>query len=574
MRLIQVLMLCGGMSLLAVGIVSYMTIRMIQNNRLLDSMRIYVDQMTQNTDNAYFDILNIASQMGPNGLIGTVLETYLDANDKYEKYMGQKSLRTELIRLGYINLKLVGANYFDSAKGTPIVRHLTFRDVGKSYIGNPEILQSAGNRIHSIHLSKLSNPQTFVCSAERRDSFGTGNLVDTYVEIEVPTDLTGHSEKKGPYTILQMDEKGLVKFSNNPVIVQGQRLSVGGMDRSSYKVIEREGFKILLYRSKIGYVNGVAVPDNLYKKDVNRWWGKIFFVIIGTFCIFLISVVYLYRLVCIPLNSFRKQMIRIGTGQFDEGRKAFEIEEFDSLMQEIDQMRNQIENLIHGIVEKEKNIQRTSYEKLLYQINPHFLLNTLNSVQWMAQMKKQKEIGDFVQKLKVLLAYNLGKEGAATTLREEIRILEKYVALQQVRYDFIFEINVEEGKYLDQPTVRMLLQPLVENAIRYGLGDEERIRMQVFRDKKRSYTVITIQDSGQGLSEREIREINEPFDYDVESRETENRGIGLRYVKAVLSSFYEGETSLFVNSKKGEGTKITILLPFSTDEGRERGEQK
>ena len=75
MRLIQVLMLCGGMSLLAVGIVSYMTIRMIQNNRLLDSMRIYVDQMTQNTDNAYFDILNIASQMGPNGLIGTVLET-------------------------------------------------------------------------------------------------------------------------------------------------------------------------------------------------------------------------------------------------------------------------------------------------------------------------------------------------------------------------------------------------------------------------------------------------------------------------------------------------------------------
>ena len=92
---------------MAVGIVSYMTIRMIQNNRLLDSMRIYVDQMTQNTDNAYFDILNIASQMGPNGLIGTVLETYLDANDKYEKYMGQKSLRTELIRLGYINLKLV-----------------------------------------------------------------------------------------------------------------------------------------------------------------------------------------------------------------------------------------------------------------------------------------------------------------------------------------------------------------------------------------------------------------------------------------------------------------------------------
>ena len=65
-----------------------------------------------------------------------------------------------------------------------------------------------------------------------------------------------------------------------------------------------------------------------------------------------------------------------------------------------------------------------------------------------------------------------------------------------------------------------------------------------------------------GLTQEEIDEINQPFDYDWEYRKNENRGIGLRYVKAMLESFYDGQTSLFVNSRKGIGTRITILLPI------------
>ena len=65
-----------------------------------------------------------------------------------------------------------------------------------------------------------------------------------------------------------------------------------------------------------------------------------------------------------------------------------------------------------------------------------------------------------------------------TTLRTEIDIVKDYIALEQMRYDFVIEMNVEEGRYLEQPTVRMLLQPLVENAIRYGLGDDEKITIQ------------------------------------------------------------------------------------------------
>ena len=138
-------------------------------------------------------------------------------------------------------------------------------------------------------------------------------------------------------------------------------------------------------------------------------------------------------------------MIQVGNGSLQEAEQEYEIKEFDDLMHEVEQMKEQIRNLIDDVVEKEKSIQRTEYEKLLYQINPHFLLNTLNSVQWMARMSRQDNITEFVQRLKRLLSYNLGKEGMQTTLRTEIDIVKDYIALEQMRYDFVIEMNVEEA---------------------------------------------------------------------------------------------------------------------------------
>lgn len=220
--------------------------------------------------------------------------------------------------------------------------------------------------------------------------------------------------------------------------------------------------------------------------------------------------------------------------------------------------------LIQRSREQEKEAQQMEYEKLVYQINPHFLLNVLNSIQWMAQMSHQKDIGEYTSALKKLLSYNLGKEGRETTLRKEIEMVKNYIFLQQKRYDFEVDISVEEGEYLNVPTVRMMLQPLVENAIRYGLGEEGKIAIQTFFDKKRNLVAVTIEDFGHGLSQKEIDEINEPFGYRWNTGK-ENRGIGIRYVKAMLSTFYQGNADLFVNSKRGTGTKITIILPAAKE---------
>ena len=536
-KMLSILLLCAMSCILAVVIVSYMTIRMIQNDSIQESMQIYLEQITREIDSDYYDMIDIVNQMSPNGLIGNVTERYLSAEDNYDRYFEQKSLREELIKLGYVNTKLLGIAYYDPKEQKELIGNFNVRVLDPSYQIISKVIVGAENIIQAMHASYLGIKETPVLSVMRRVSFGNKRVLDIYAEMEPDMSVSDRLNKeKWPYTYMELDENGIVQYSNNPVIVKGQKLLSELPEKEGYAAINQEGYKIMAYRSSIGYVNAIALPENTYQKEMNMWRLKLVVIILAAFGIFSSSVFYLYRLICKPLNQFQKQMIQVGNGSLQEAEQEYEIKEFDDLMHEVEQMKEQIRNLIDDVVEKEKSIQRTEYEKLLYQINPHFLLNTLNSVQWMARMSRQDNITEFVQRLKRLLAYNL-----------------------------VIEMNVEEGRYLEQPTVRMLLQPLVENAIRYGLGDDEKITIQVFEDNIRGLAIITILDSGNGLTQEEINQINEPFDYDVKKMQHGNRGIGLRYVKAMLESFYEGETNLFVNCKKGYGTKITILIPIQEE---------
>ena len=565
-KMMVVMLISAMSSILAVVIVSYMTIRMIRNDSIQESMQIYLGQITREMDSAYYDMISIVNQMSPSGLIGNVAESYLSAEDNYDKYIRQKSLREELVKLEYVNTKLLGVTYYDLEEQSELIRNINVRNLDQVYQTIPNVTENIGNTIQAMHSSYLGIGERPVISVKRRVSFSNRQKLDIYVEIEPDMSVSERLNKENwTYTYMELDENGIVQYSNNPVIIRGQQLLSKLPEKEEYAVTSLEGYKVMVYRSEIGYANAIALQENTYQKEMNMWRLKLLVIIFVSFCVFSGSVIYLYRLICKPLNQFQEQLLQIGGGSLQMVKQEYDIKEFDDLMHEVEKMKDQIRNLIDNVVEKEKNIQRIEYEKLLFQINPHFLLNTLNSIQWMARMSHQDNITEFVQRLKKLLSYNLGKEGMQTTLRTEIDIVKEYIALQQMRYDFVIEMNVEEGSYLEQPTVRMLLQPLVENAIQYGLGKDEKITIRIFEDNKRGLAAITIADSGNGLTREEIDQINAPFDYDLQKMQNGNRGIGLRYVKAMLDSFYEGQTNLFVNCKKGYGTKITILIPVQEE---------
>ena len=150
-KMMVVMLISAMSSILAVVIVSYMTIRMIRNDSIQESMQIYLEQITREMDSAYYDMISIVNQMSPSGLIGNVVESYLSAEDNFDKYKGQKSLREELVKLGYVNTKLLGVTYYDLEEQSELIRNINVRNLDQVYQTIPNVTENIGNTIQAMH---------------------------------------------------------------------------------------------------------------------------------------------------------------------------------------------------------------------------------------------------------------------------------------------------------------------------------------------------------------------------------------------------------------------------------------
>ena len=361
------------------------------------------------------------------------------------------------------------------------------------------------------------------------------------------------------YLSMQLDENGKVLFSNSDLFARDQVLDLALDEDGSFSGVFGD-YYLVARRSDMGFIYVNGVPQEEYLKEMIAWYEKIFLLCVLTAIPALLIMLATRNMLGRPIKSLEQAIEEVGEGKLEPVSEDLEVREFRELMHKINEMKVDIKNLREKVQEEEKQRQKPEREKLMYQINPHFLLNTLHSVQWMAQLEHQESISRFLADFKSLLAYNLGKEEKSSTLRTEVEIAQKYINLQRQRYDFEATMEVEEGEYLETETIRMLLQPLIENALRYGLGDMGVVDIRIFQDERKDCAVITIQDHGSGLSREKLEQLNRPFCYK-NNGDGDTAGIGLRYVRHCLEGFYKGESILTINSEIGRGTKVTIIIP-------------
>ena len=453
-KMLSILLLSAMSSILAVVIVSYMTIRMIQNDGIKESMQIYLEQITREMDSDYYDMIGIVNQMSPDGLIGSATERYLSSNDNYDRYLEQKFLREELIKLGYVNTKLLGITYYDPKEQKELIGNFNVRVLDPSYQTISKVVVGADNTIQAMHDSYLGIKETPVVSVMRRVSFGNQKMLDIYAEIEPDMSVSDQLNKeKWPYTYMEMDENGIVQYSNNPVIVKGQKLLSELPEKEGYAAINQKGYKIMAYRSSIGYVNAIALPENIYQKEMNMWRLKLVVIILSAFGIFSCSVIYLYRLICKPLNQLQKQIIQVGNGALHGERQEYEIKEFDDLMHEVEQMKEQIRNLIDDVVEKEKSIQTSdnsvSVNKISGDVYPTEAetesteSRTTQSQTEQSQTEKQAESAEMVKEADAAQTTYIVKKGDTI-----MSICKKYYGNTEKLNEIIAVNNIEDADKL------------------------------------------------------------------------------------------------------------------------------
>ncbi|MCR4766551.1 MAG: sensor histidine kinase [Saccharofermentans sp.] len=215
---------------------------------------------------------------------------------------------------------------------------------------------------------------------------------------------------------------------------------------------------------------------------------------------------------------------------------------------------------------KEKNLLMETHLKdaqlkyLQSQINPHFLFNTLNAGAQLAMMEGADRTVEYIRNMADFFRYNVKKSSETVKLSEEIELVDSYMYILNVRFagEMLFEKDIDES-LLNVMVPSMIIQPLVENSIKYGIKDlepgEGKVTLSVYRED--GFACIRVSDNGIGTDEEIIEKI-----MNHEKKPSETRGVGITNVMSRLDLYYNNKEVFEMKSRKNEGTHVTIKIPL------------
>jgi two-component system sensor histidine kinase YesM len=336
------------------------------------------------------------------------------------------------------------------------------------------------------------------------------------------------------------------------------------------------GGRIYLYVQHHSGFSGLSVigltPINVIQKESRELRTfTLWFALLCVAVVTVLAVIVSYR-VTRPLIELKKNMIRVEQGNFDRRIEVYGKDEFGQLGRGFNKMTEEINRLFNevfivGLREKEAELSA-----LQSQINPHFIYNTLESISMMAIRGNNAEVSDMVSALGKLLRYTIDKVDRLVPLYEEIRFVQSYVRIQQLRYGERLKVEYdidEEANLIVVP--KLILQPLVENAVYHGIDGAERggtVWISALRIG--DVLLITVRDDGKGLPEQEIAELNEqlrtPPSYQGWQRE-DGGGLGLSNIAQRIMLIYGDKGELTVDGSPGTGLAVTIAIRLEETEG-------
>ncbi|MFE5320030.1 sensor histidine kinase [Paenibacillus sp. NPDC056579] len=266
-----------------------------------------------------------------------------------------------------------------------------------------------------------------------------------------------------------------------------------------------------------------------------------------------------------PLVYLSKLMKRSEAGDLTVRANIAGRNEIGQLGRSFNKMIRQIGVLIHRIAEEENEKKKAEIRALRYQINPHFLYNTLNSIRWMARLQRTDDVADAISALVPLLEGSLERNGSFVKLGEDFDLLNKYMIIQQYRYDNKLTLTIHCPPELnDIPIPRMLLQPIVENAIFHGIAPkEEKGCIEVTVHREQDDAVIVIRDDGIGIDSAKLPHL---LNGSSSTRASGMTRIGLSHVHQTLQLYFGIGYGVEVHSEIGQGTSVRLIIPIRKED--------
>lgn len=305
-------------------------------------------------------------------------------------------------------------------------------------------------------------------------------------------------------------------------------------------------------------VVGVAYMDELIKNnnEIIQVYAVVLCIILGLAIIISIRI---SKEITKPLEKLKNSMREVEKGDFENVNIVISGEnEISSLSNSFKIMISEIKKLMEQNINEQKQKRKSEIKALQAQINPHFLYNTLDSIIWMAECNKTKEVVIMTSSLAKLLRESISNEEEVTTINREINHIENYLTIQKMRYKdkLEFIIDVEESIY-NVKIIKLILQPIVENAIYHGVKYKEGKSLILISGFNCGNDIeIIVKDTGIGMDKDQLDHI-----FDRCKKSEKNTGVGIYNVQMRLQLAYGEKYGLTYESKKLEGTTVKIRIP-------------
>ncbi len=303
-----------------------------------------------------------------------------------------------------------------------------------------------------------------------------------------------------------------------------------------------------------------VVPESVQETSINK------------FRYYIITTILILVMMLLQVNRFISRKISRPIRELDESVKAYEAgampdiyiggsAEIRHLGYSVQKSYEQIEMLMKEIIQQQTERRKSELDALQSQINPHFLYNTLESITWMIEAQRNKEAVVMISELAKLLRVSLSRGKTIISIGDELQHGRSYMNIQRVRYKERFKVEfLIDEEIKNYCIVKLVIQPLLENAIYYGVGnmDEDDDGQILVRGEKKGEDIyISIEDNGMGMPE----DIRDNILTDNSKVPKHGSGVGVINVHSRISLMFGPEYGLEVYSELDEGTKVVIHIP-------------
>ncbi len=373
--------------------------------------------------------------------------------------------------------------------------------------------------------------------------------------------------RKG-YVFLLDENNNLVYHHQQQLIYSGVKEEdlegIDGRNRGSFVQQDPNGESRVLTVYSARHVNwklvGVYYLSDLSAEQRDLTQFILLTVVIGML-IFISVSFYMTDRITKPIAELEDSMRAVEMGDFNTQIDVQGEYEVVQLARRFNLMTSQIKSLMGQVVEEQEAKRKSELSALQAQINPHFLYNTLDSVIWMAENGKHQEVVKMVTSLARLFRISISRGRNVISVKEELAHAENYLTIQKMRYKDQFEYRFEvDESILNYKTQKLLLQPIIENAIYHGIRqmvDEGEIIIRAYEREDTLY--FEVEDNGLGMHD-DVR-LGILGSHGVKADGVRVGGVGVTNVHERIKLMYGEDYGIQIESEIEEGTKITLSIP-------------